>query len=398
MEYDSFDPARCGFPRPRVPVLPGQARFALQWRRQAAACALARAPNVRLYSRGRYALTDAFRLCGVGRASTLLAPAYHCRTMLDPAIRLGAEVQLYPLSATLAPDLDALKACISGSTRRPAALLLTHFFGFEQPLDAVLALCEAHGIALIEDCSHCLFLPSDRPGPGLGGRYAVASPYKFFPMEDGGLLWANHGAMLPADPPQAPGLLLELKGLVRGVQHITASRVALPDAASTTMPGAADLRLPEDAHARIQQAGPSYQYQIGQEGVRSLAVSRWAMCHTDAQRLSECRRAHYQTWADTVARLPHCRALLPDLQPGNTPYMFPLVIEHPDTHFVALKRLGVPVWRWDDMATSGCALAASYRTQLLHLPCHQELTPGQMQWMTQVLARVMHLPPQGPAP
>ena len=47
-------------------------------------------------------------MAGVGREGALLAPAYHCVTMLDPAMALNADIQLYPLHADLSPDLEKL--------------------------------------------------------------------------------------------------------------------------------------------------------------------------------------------------------------------------------------------------------------------------------------------------
>ena len=69
--------------------------------------------------------------------------------------------------------------------------------------------------------------------------------------------------------------------------------------------------------------------------------------------------------------------------------MFPLLIDSPQTHFHLLKLLGLPVWRWDEMAVSDCPVANKYRLGLLHLPCHQELTQSQMVWMTQVVRQVL---------
>jgi hypothetical protein len=83
MRYLSFDPSNCGFPKPRVPVLPPLSRGALAWHSPPATSALTTAPNARFYTRGRYAMTEAYRLCGVGPDAPLLAPAYHCRTMLQ---------------------------------------------------------------------------------------------------------------------------------------------------------------------------------------------------------------------------------------------------------------------------------------------------------------------------
>jgi hypothetical protein len=52
----------------------------------------------------------------------------------------------------------------------------------------------------------------------------------------------------------------------------------------------------------------------------------------------------------------------------------------------------MPIWRWDEMAVSNCPIASSYRLRLLHLPCHQELTATEMDWMTSVLIAVCTRP------
>ena len=84
-----FDPSPCGFPKPRAPLLP-------------------------------------VGLDGIGPGSALLAPAYHCRTMLDPALALGGEVMLYPLAPDLAPDLAAIAALADRSPVPVKALLTAH--------------------------------------------------------------------------------------------------------------------------------------------------------------------------------------------------------------------------------------------------------------------------------
>lgn len=386
MEYQAFDPSTYDFPSPRVPVLPRPGRHSWRLRQQTAARNFISSGAVRWYTRGRYALTEAFRLCSVGPGTTVLAPAYHCRSMLDPAIRLGAKLILYPLTATLAPDLVALRRMLKQHEYPPAALLLTHFFGFVQPLDMIEEICQEYGIALVEDCSHCM-VPG--PGPwsaGHRGRYAVASPYKFFPTEDGGCLWANHGATLPSSQPESPGLVRELKALARVLQRAIAPMPAPADTVSMHANTATTPSNPVVADTVSNQAGLSGLYDVRAEQMRPLAVSRWMMGHTDMERLVMRRRKNFLTLVAAVADLKHCKALLPDLQPDTVPYMFPLLIDRPYPHFFALKRLGLPVWRWDDMAISACTTATTYRTHLLHLPCHQELTDDQMDWMARALA------------
>ena len=388
MRYQSFDPSNCGFPQPRVPVLPPLGRRALAWRGPTAARALTTAPNARFYTRGRYAMTEAYRLCGVGPDAPLLAPAYHCRTMLDPAIRLGADVLLYPVTQALKPDLAGLAACLAASAKRPAALLVTHYFGFAQALDELLAFCRESGLALIEDCAHCLFLPGQSAQIGLQGRYCVSSPYKFFAIEDGGVLWANQQAPLPTQPLQAQGMVQEIKGLARAAQRAW-SQTPLDDTAAYGAAASVDTAGNEGEDRLHDSETPSAYYDVSAEHAQALAVSRLLLGHTDTERLSRLRRSHYRAWLQAVSGLPNCQPLYADLPQDTVPYMFPLRIDHPEQHFYQLKRSGVPVWRWDDMAVSSCAPAMDFRTHLLHLPCHQALTPNQMRWMTGTVAAVM---------
>jgi hypothetical protein len=69
--------------------------------------------------------------------------------------------------------------------------------------------------------------------------------------------------------------------------------------------------------------------------------------------------------------------------------MFPMLISRPDPDFYLLKQAGLPIFRWDDMAVSTCAVATRYRSHLLHLPCHQSLVERQMDWMVSVVGQVL---------
>ncbi|MBS3936278.1 MAG: DegT/DnrJ/EryC1/StrS aminotransferase family protein, partial [Sulfuritalea sp.] len=205
-----FDPSPCGFPEPRVPLLPAgldgiAPRAAGNW---------AAAGHFRHFSRGRYALHAACRLAGVGPGAALLAPAYHCRTMLDPALALAGEVILYPLAPDLSPELAAIEMLARRSPFPVKALLAAHFFGFAQDFAALSAWCATRGIALIEDASHALFCEHHRPA-GIGdlGEFVASSPYKFLPCPDGGLLFARDAAALDPVAPLAPSWRAELRGM-----------------------------------------------------------------------------------------------------------------------------------------------------------------------------------------
>ena len=356
------------------------------------------------FARGRYALTQAYLQSGLGPNGSLMAPAYHCRTMLDPAIRLGAKIDLYPVRHDLSPDVEALKSCMRAATQPVKALLVPHYFGFAQNMVPLAEFCIEHGLVLIEDCSHAfagppLNAPSARGTIGGTGLYCVSSPYKFFPSADGGLLWSNSPeALLPYNQSR-PGLIQEIKGLVRAIRQ-TLAWVPPPDAGTLAeeFSTLSSTDCPPGQTIEEDSADVSGQYLPSKESLQSLVISRWIFRHSDATTLVRKRRENYQAWIDGTIKLPHCKALFPNLPSDCTPYMFPFQIDCPEIHFHALKQLGIPIWRWDDMAVSSCRVAADFRLKLLHLPCHQGLSPGQMQWMIEGVQRVLSTMPMGKTP
>lgn len=377
-----FDPSPCGFPRPRVPLLPvgldgigfGSGR---PW---------APAAHFRHFTRGRYALREAYRLAGIGPGSALLAPAYHCRTMLDPALALGGEIMLYPLSPDLAPDLAAIAALAHRSPVPVKALLATHFFGLPQDFAALAAWCAARGIALVEDCSHAFVTETHRPaGIGLHGEFVVSSPYKFLPLPDGGLLYARDAARLAGLNPAAPPWPDELRGLARQYAKTAEQRRqrrvldASPAPLPTPFTPAIDRR---------ETTGLSPDYHPAEEQRAALRLSRWLGRHADHAAVARQRRENYQRWSAATRDLPHCRPLFPDLPADAIPYMFPLRIDAPATQFHALKHRGLPIWRWDSIAASSCPTAHDYRLHLLHLPCHPSLSNAELDWMIATVQKV----------
>jgi hypothetical protein len=129
------------------------------------------------------------------------------------------------------------------------AMLLTHYFGFAQNLGPVLDFCAQHGITLIEDCSHALFVPTDsvagadaahgsgqnlNRGMGQTGRYGMASPYKFFASQDGGLLWANAPDASPLAVQTPQPLKQQIKGIVHALQAAQAGAASPPQPQNAT--------------------------------------------------------------------------------------------------------------------------------------------------------------------
>lgn len=395
-DYLLFEPGPFGFPPPSVAITAPLRQGALRWRADPAQPVPAwggGGGTGRLYSRARYALHDAFKLSGVGPQGALLAPSLHCRTMLDPALALGAPLALYALSPTLDFDLDDIAHRLRPAGVPVKAVLAPHFFGLRRDLRALAALCRRQGVALIEDCAHALPLRGPSNQMGDTGTWCVASPYKFFPCEDGGALWAGDGSALPPLPAlRKPSLRSEL-GQLRSLRAKASlrppDRITQPAVDSAALSPAQQRALAQPAHAR----GPSSDYQSNGQALACSAVSKWIIGHADIAQIVARRRQHYQRWVQAVEGLAGARALHPVLGEHDTPYMFPLLIDQPERQFAALKHAGLPIWRWDSLATSDCPIAARYRLQLLQLPCHQGLSAAELGWMIGTLRAALQ--PQG---
>jgi dTDP-4-amino-4,6-dideoxygalactose transaminase len=339
---------------------------------------------------------EAFRLAGIGPEGALLAPAYHCRTMIDPAFRLGASVRLYSLTPDLRPDMDSLRDLVERvGSPAPRALLVPHYFGFAQALAELVAFCAEHRLLLIEDCSHSYFGQTDLGPVGAVGDYSVASPYKFFPSIEGGVLRAKNAPDISAlsgkrrQPKGEASLLLQCLQDIRSYKsarfpaddHVAALDAELKRIRLT------DAKQPLDG--LISQVAISPHYLLSDEARQSARLSRWIVRHTDISQLLELRRRNFLRWIDGLRGLPNCKPLFSELPEDVVPYMFPCYIENPHEHFVLLKRLGLPLWRWDEMMVSDCQVAGEYRTHLIHLPCHQALEPAQIEWMISAFSMVM---------
>ncbi|MEO1722833.1 MAG: aminotransferase class I/II-fold pyridoxal phosphate-dependent enzyme [Pseudomonadota bacterium] len=137
---------------------------------------------------GGYALRLALIAAGLKPGEPVLANAYtlapvpgaiHGAGGVPVFVEIGRGWRLDPA------DLDA-KAALSGAR----FLMLSHMRGHIADMDAVMAVCEARGITLIEDCAHTMGAAWDGKRSGSFGRVAAFSTqtYKHLNSGEGGFL------------------------------------------------------------------------------------------------------------------------------------------------------------------------------------------------------------------
>jgi dTDP-4-amino-4,6-dideoxygalactose transaminase len=135
---------------------------------------------------GGYAMATALRAAGVGPGDAVLSNAFTLAPVPGAIASLGAHPVHVGVTEALTIDLDDLAA----KADRARVLLLSHMRGHIADMDRLMAICDAAGVTVIEDCAHTMGaawrgVPSGRHG--VAGCYSTQT-YKHMNSGEGGLI------------------------------------------------------------------------------------------------------------------------------------------------------------------------------------------------------------------
>ncbi len=135
---------------------------------------------------GGYSMTTALRACGVGQGDAVLSNAFTLAPVPGAIAAVGARPVYVEVTEDLVIDLDDLAAKID----QASVLLLSHMRGHICDMDALMALCDAHGVTVIEDCAHTMGATWNGVQSGRFGKFGCYSTqtYKHMNSGEGGLL------------------------------------------------------------------------------------------------------------------------------------------------------------------------------------------------------------------
>lgn len=343
----------------------------------------------------RVGIRRACDLLGLGPGAEVLAPAYNCGSELDPILDAGASVRLYPVSKMLETNVAAVEAMIGPATR---AIYLIHYFGVLNPAGPALrAVCDRHGLRLIEDCALSL-LSGAHPAEGRLGDVAVFCFYKFFPFPVilGGALVVN--AIDVPDP--GPFVRPAPEGRVAGMA-LRRALARLPGIGAARrlrrggppLPAATQNSVPGDT---VPDMPASYYFD---PDLRDRAISRLtraALDHIDPQQAIRMRRANYLALAEALGNLPGILPLFPVLPEDAVPLGFPLRLSERNRIARALTAQGIPVPTWWegcsrrlDWSGPETADARCLKAEVLLLPVDQGRRPAEMPGIARALNRAL---------
>jgi len=376
LQYYKIPAAAATYPKPAVPMLPV---FSL---RQLSVGKPAVSPfqlqNTARLSGGRAAILHALQNCGVTSDDTVLLPAYHCMSMIEPVVWLGAKIKFYPLTTALEPDFAALANLLTNPVK---VVLIPHYFGFMQNIQHWYSLFNQRGITVIEDCAHAFFGERNGVRAGDTGDYAVCSTVKFFPGTEGGILRSKQPLRVQ---PRHRNWLLQLKAL-KNIVETAGSRQPLHLKNSSD---SSEQISTADEFAILNREKLTYLEPHKKDWSLSLADS-WVVNHSDYQQIVALRQQHYRYLAAALKNLRHCQVLFPELPDGCVPYVLPLLLRNPQRHFAQLKRAGVPLLRWEELVVNDCPVSNDYRLKLVQLPVHQTLNQAELKWLVLQLQQIL---------
>jgi dTDP-4-amino-4,6-dideoxygalactose transaminase len=156
-------------------------------------------------SSGTTALHLALAALGVGPGDEVLVPGFTFVASAAAVRYVGATPVLCDVAGPGHPLIDPADAA-ARITPRTRAIVAVHFWGYPADVSALRALCDEHGLLLVEDCAQAI--GARLPGGALAGTAGDAGCFSLFSKKQ---LCAGEGGVVLAAEPAVTGRVRELR-------------------------------------------------------------------------------------------------------------------------------------------------------------------------------------------
>lgn len=153
---------------------------------------------------GGYALGCALRALGVGPGDQVLSNAFTLAPVPGAIAAVGAQPVFVDVTEQLTLDLEHLKQRID--TTQAKVLMLSHMRGHLCDMDALMAICDAAGVQVIEDCAHTMGAAWNGVASGRYGAIGCYSTQTYKHVNSG------EGGVLITDDPELAAKAIILSG------------------------------------------------------------------------------------------------------------------------------------------------------------------------------------------
>jgi dTDP-4-amino-4,6-dideoxygalactose transaminase len=151
---------------------------------------------------GGYAMATALRALGVGHGDKVLSNAFTLAPVPGAIAAVGAQPVFVGVTEGLTIDLDDLEAKLDQAN----VLLLSHMRGHICDMDRLMAMCDAAGVKVVEDCAHTMGASWNGVPSGRAGAIGCYSCQTYKHVNSG------EGCFLVTDDPELAAKSIMLSG------------------------------------------------------------------------------------------------------------------------------------------------------------------------------------------
>lgn len=141
---------------------------------------------------GTDAIYIAMKMLGIGEGDEVITVANSWISTSETISQTGARPVFVDINEFFNIDVAGIEGKISARTK---AILPVHLYGQPADVEAIGALCDAHGLTLIEDCAQAHLA---RVGDTCVGNFGTAATFSFYPGKNLGA-YGDAGAIVTND-------------------------------------------------------------------------------------------------------------------------------------------------------------------------------------------------------
>ncbi len=214
---------------------------------------------------GLDALALALKAAGVTPGDEVIVPAFTFAATWFAASQIGAKPVPIDVRSDGLMNPDLIEASITPRTR---AIVAVHLFGALADMEAILAIGDRHGVAVVEDAAQAH--GAERAGRR-AGSFGVAAAFSFYPTKNLGAL-GDGGAVCTNDRALADRVrLLRNYGSTTKYHHDVVGQNSRLDELQAAFLA---VKLPglDAANERRRHVAQAYGHTIGQAGTAAIAL------------------------------------------------------------------------------------------------------------------------------
>jgi len=338
---------------------------------------------------GRGAIWNAVKMIGASPEDNILMPAYHCSIEVQAVLKAGTNVRFFRVNRDMEPDLKDIEQKIDGHTR---ALFIIHYFGFPQPIDRIVRVCEAHNLFLIEDAAHAFLSRYNGRYLGTFGHFGILSMKKTLPLPDGGALLINNFEKPFRTDLSRPNR----RSLFRMLALMLAKNIEINNRLLYTCvdslllePGKLLLRTLKKASGsdNLGFTSPnSMEYEPNMARLGISPVSLRIMGNLDFEEIIRKRRRNYRFLLDTLKNEKQIEVCFRELPAGVCPCFFTILAKNRPRIEKKLQSRGISTFVVGKslhrlLPADGFDDARFLSDHVLAIPVHQDLTDGDLRYI-----------------